>query len=153
MSDCSTHAFDVPLKPCPFCGGEAVLQKFNVSIPGRIICACSAEMRGYRGQPLSELIAAWNTRVPHGTLTAEQVSKAVYAHSIHADCADADFKAIADELNTRAERTCKCTTDDSAWCFVCSECGKSFPRNKLHLAHNHGEINYCPNCGARVMGE
>lgn len=34
-----------------------------------------------------------------GTLTAEQVSKAVYAHSIHADCADADWQAIADELN------------------------------------------------------
>ena len=49
------------------------------------------------------------------------------------------------------ERTCKSTTDDSAWCFKCSECGKSFPRNKLHLAHNHGEINYCPNCGARVV--
>ena len=53
--------------------------------------------------------------------------------------------------NTRAERMCICTTDDSAWCFVCSECGKSFPRNKLHLAHNHGEINYCPNCGAKVV--
>lgn len=50
------------------------------------------------------------------------------------------------------ERTCRCTTEDAAWCFVCSECGKSFPRNKLHLAHNHGEINYCPNCGARVIG-
>lgn len=33
------------------------------------------------------------------TLTAEQVSKTVYAHSIHADCADADWQAIADELN------------------------------------------------------
>lgn len=53
--------------------------------------------------------------------------------------------------NSQAERTCKCTTDDSAWCFVCSECGKSFPRNKLYLAHNHGEINYCPNCGCKVV--
>ena len=52
---------------------------------------------------------------------------------------------------TFAERTCRSTTDDSAWCFVCSECGKSFPRRQLHLAHNHGEINYCPNCGARVV--
>ena len=61
-------------------------------------------------------------------------------------------QAIAATLG-RPERTCKSTTDDNAWCFVCSECGKSFPRNKLHLAHNHGEINYCPNCGARVVGE
>ena len=49
------------------------------------------------------------------------------------------------------ERTCKSTTPDAAWCFACSECGKSFPRYELHLAHNHGEINYCPNCGARVV--
>lgn len=53
--------------------------------------------------------------------------------------------------NARAERTCKSMTDDNAWCFMCSECGKSFPRSQLHLAHNHGEINYCPNCGAKVM--
>ena len=46
--------------------------------------------------------------------------------------------------------TCHSTTDCSAWCFACSECGKSFPRNDLHLAHNHGEINYCPNCGRKV---
>ena len=63
------------------------------------------------------------------------------------------IKRICEVWNSRAERTCKCTTDDSAWCFVCSECGKSFPQSKLHLAHNHGEINYCPNCGAKVADE
>ena len=47
---------------------------------------------------------------------------------------------------------CYSTTQDDAWCFACSACGKSFPRSELHLAHNHGEINYCPNCGRRVMG-
>ena len=46
--------------------------------------------------------------------------------------------------------TCHCTTPDDAWCFSCSSCGKSFPRSELHIAHNHGEINYCPNCGARI---
>ena len=47
--------------------------------------------------------------------------------------------------------TCHSTTSDNAWCFACSECGKSFPRNQLHLAHNHGEIKFCPNCGRRVV--
>ena len=47
--------------------------------------------------------------------------------------------------------TCHCTTPDDAWCFSCSSCGKSFPRNELHMAYNHGEINYCPNCGAKVV--
>lgn len=51
------------------------------------------------------------------------------------------------------ERTCNSTTDDFAWCFACSECGKSFPRNELQKAHNHGEINYCPNCGCKVVNQ
>ena len=51
---------------------------------------------------------------------------------------------------TLGNGTCRSTTDDNAWCFACSECGKSFPRSQLHLAHNHGEINYCPNCGRKV---
>ncbi len=46
---------------------------------------------------------------------------------------------------------CHSTTPDNAWCFSCSSCGKSFPRHELHIAHNHGEINYCPNCGRKVV--
>ena len=80
----------------------------------------------------------------NSTLTADDVLNAVYKHGAH-------WQAIADELNATLGRgTCRSTTHDDAWCFACSECGKSFPRNELHLAHNHGEINYCPNCGARV---
>ena len=52
---------------------------------------------------------------------------------------------------TLGRGTCSCTTPDGTWCFVCSECGKSFPRSDLHFAHNHGEINFCPNCGRRVV--
>ena len=49
--------------------------------------------------------------------------------------------------------TCHTTTPSDAWCFACSECGKSFPRHELRRAHNHGEINYCPNCGRKVVDE
>lgn len=49
--------------------------------------------------------------------------------------------------------TCHSTTPIDAWCFACSECGKSFPRHELHLANNHGEINFCPNCGRKVVDE
>ena len=52
---------------------------------------------------------------------------------------------------TLGRGTCHCTTPDDAWCFSCSVCGKSFPRSDLHMAHNHGAINYCPNCGAKVV--
>lgn len=83
-----------------------------------------------------------------GALTAEQVSKAVYAHSIHADCADADWQAIADELNARAERTCE-LIDNGTWGYPygCSECGASFDADV-----NNGDFNFCPNCGSRVVG-
>lgn len=115
------------LLPCPFCGGSVSicvcigdwynendeidgdsykwtirhsdfhskcdLRSFDVSGRYRTLDCAEANEQKQR------LIAAWNTRAAHGTLTAEQVSKAVYAHSIHADCADADWQAIADELN------------------------------------------------------
>jgi len=57
---------------------------------------------------------------------------------------------VRQDAATVGAGTCHCTTLDNAWCFSCSSCGKSFPRNELHIAHNHGEINYCPNCGARI---
>lgn len=89
------------------------------------------------------------------TLTAESMYGGYLFGIMCNDCRsrgdvyDTEAEAIA-AWNSRAERTCKSTTDDNAWCFACSECGKSFPRSQLHLAHNHGEINYCPNCGKAV---
>ena len=59
---------------------------------------------------------------------------------------------VRQDAATIGAETCYCTTPDTAWCFSCSSCGKSFPRNELHMAYNHGEINYCPNCGRRCVG-
>ena len=84
-----------------------------------------------------------------GTLTAEQVSRATYAHSIHADCADADWQAITDELNAMlGPRTChpvpiysfdgEFTEYD---CDACSECGAEWEGDTP---------NFCPNCGRRI---
>lgn len=72
-------------------------------------------------------------------------------------CCTCQFREIMHEViineMTSGEWTCENTTDEAAWCFVCSVCGKSFPKDKLHLAYNHGEVNYCPNCGAKVVKE
>ena len=64
MSDCSTHAFDVPLKPCPFCGGEAEMltaESMNGGYLFGIMCndCCS---RGDVYDTEAEAIAAWNSR-------------------------------------------------------------------------------------------
>lgn len=44
--------------------------------------------------------------------------------------------------------TCR-ITDNGPWGYpyVCSACGASFDPDV-----NNGEFNYCPNCGARVIG-
>lgn len=107
------------LKPCPFCGGETELKRYDCG-DWQIIC--------YHGD---------------GCIMREDLENGYFE--------DADLQAVIRAWNTRAERTCRCTTDDNAWCFACSECGKTFPRSDLHYAHNHGEINYCPNCGAKVV--
>lgn len=121
------------LLPCPFCGGEAhTIEPARYGKSWGVRCECGAFL-GFEYTE-TEAIAAWNTRT-ECVDERETINKT------------GDFVTHG----SGAERTCKSTTDDSAWCFVCSECGKSFPRNKLHLAHNHGEINYCPNCGARVV--
>lgn len=82
-----------------------------------------------------------------GVLSASQVSNAVYAHSIHADCADADWQAIADELNATLGRGTCHITDSGPWGhpYVCSACGASFDPDV-----RGGEFNFCPNCGARI---
>lgn len=122
------------LLPCPFCGGEAKPYDYGVK---HIIECDDCKEYGHGAYVVArteaEAIAAWNTRHQY-------------------ELTDEDYNILLDELGV-SERTCQSTTDDSAWCFVCSECGKSFPLSKLHLAHNHGEINYCPNCGAKVVGE
>ena len=116
------------LLPCPFCGGEAQVMKMDLG-------------------DIEEGWQVWGVWCVDD-LHAEEHGG--YQHVHYIDNYATEAEAIS-AWNTRYERTCICTTDDSAWCFVCSECGKSFPRNKLYLAHNHGEINYCPNCGRRVV--
>lgn len=136
------------LKPCPFCGGEAVpFNPFdNTDGTWCVLCSECASATGFE-QTEAQAIAAWNSRVEHGTLTAEQVSKATYAHSIHADCADADWQAIADELNSRAERTCSIAEygeSDNPDAFVkpckftCGHWGTTFDR-------------FCRHCGCKVV--
>lgn len=72
MSDCSTHAFDVPLKSCPFCGGEA---EYGLTFAGEeVYCKeCHAAMP--RISTKEKTIEAWNTRY-------EQTCRAIQAKSL-----------------------------------------------------------------------
>lgn len=97
------------------------------------------------------------------TLTAEQVREAIFNGSSYASYDGAKYyadgismQAIADELNTRAERTCKMRAD-GAHCmngvefYECRSCGEyaCIPT----VMGKSEPPNYCPNCGAKVVGE
>ncbi len=52
------------LKPCPFCGGKAIL--LDASYPYWVVCDdCGARVRGHRGvgdEGIKASIEAWNKR-------------------------------------------------------------------------------------------
>lgn len=71
------------------------------------------------------------------------------AHS--GDVCDTEAEAIA-AWNSRAERTCRIVNHGgiggSVPLFTCGEC------DSLFYGNAYGEApNYCPNCGAKVVGE
>ena len=56
-----------------------------------------------------------------------------------------DEQLAIDFWNTRAERTCENVDDHKTVWFICSVCGYT-----QKLSHTR---SYCPNCGAKVVGE
>ena len=111
------------LKPCPFCGGEAKMQKSK-----RWPDDADAAVDGYTAvcQNLDCILGGndewW---------------------------ADTEAEAIA-AWNTRAERTCHIEhmpKNENLRCrswLQCSECGEE-------ITNYPQDWNYCPNCGAKVV--
>ena len=138
---------ETTLLPC-ICGGKA--ETWDGAGPWHVVCTKC----GTVGSPClteAEAIAAWNTRT-HGTLTAEQVEKAIHDCSTYASYDGCTYyasgirlQAIADELNARAERTCHIIEYDDAPYPVCSECGAVQPDDYT--------VYFCWNCGAKVRDE
>ena len=164
------------LLPCPFCGGEAQAVNSGPWLRDHFMwfARCSDCVVSTPYKPTeAEAIAAWNTRATHGSLTAEQVREAIERNFGKVAVLDdgkpvewrddwvckvgIDYRAIADELNTRAERTCRVkasydTADvdnrgsNAEWYFAFT-CG-------CELYWDEPEPpSYCPNCGARVEVE
>ena len=94
-----------------------------------------------------------------GTLTAEHVREAIFGNSSYASYDGARYyadgigmQAVADELNARAERTCK--QEERGW-------STEGDHARVWLTCGHDCMvptvqdlpNYCPNCGAKVVEE
>lgn len=104
-----------------------------------------------------------------GKLTAEQVREAIEANSwaetsTIREFNDSSWQAIADELNNRAERTCKPygewerVSQTQEIRHIYCDCGEYLGmdrRNSLpfEIEYKADMPNYCPNCGCKVVVE
>lgn len=125
------------LKPCPLCGGPVLIHRRTDGQVDGIVCdECLLTLEAVDVYPewhtLDELVLRWNARA---AVTDEQFSLAVHdgrAWQVVRECHDAGT---------------------SSNFFRCSSCGCEIMRcvdgwKPLYM----GEVNYCPQCGAKVAG-
>lgn len=131
------------LLPCPFCGGEA--KSFEHGDVGFVVqCRrCGIWNAGYS--------PAWSHITEdefHGFISE---AEAIEAWNTRAD----DYRQAAEYWRRMyeeafAERTCKVEVRESAWGGYtrhCGNCGADLD------CDTRNRQNYCPNCGAKVVGE
>lgn len=129
------------LLPCPFCGGEAVFHEYT----GRFVEVALANRCDVPAMIKCERCGA-------------MLSFNTGTRSTRRDAADA--------WNRRAERTCrveverrKLSQTQTAVVKTCSGCGFEFGVEKENTLPFEVTLNvvvppnYCPNCGAKVLGE
>lgn len=125
------------LLPCPFCGGEAELHaSYDMDtneVDGWFAwcnndrCECKPETNEHFTE--AEAIAVWNARAETATLYED----GFYLY----------------DVKFMPERTCR-NVDDGFPFFKCSECGCNAVVE--YESSGDGLPNYCPNCGAKVVG-
>lgn len=89
------------LLPCPFCGGEAFMERWMPDNDGRIYCQCCVASQPVTPQQSdASAIAAWNRRAP----------------GVVKDCLTTGYAAGAEAMRERAaaEIDCGCSWRDAA---------------------------------------
>lgn len=112
------------LEPCPFCGGEAMIEEVSETIGDRIIkayivkcskCWCAPKPNNYDGNK-QNVIDRWNSRYTNTCkMTRDESSGPDEAYPI--------------------------------FYFTCSECRESVMEGSMF------SYRYCPNCGAEVVDD
>lgn len=171
------------LLPCPFCGGEAETLTAESMHGGYLfgIMCNDCRSRGDVYDTEDEAIAAWNTRAAYEMegwfylpkpkqrlfdyttgFSFDDVSlKATGTVGVYA-LADAVRKWQEEELNQhiiericevfKPERTCE-NKNKSVTSFWCSKCDAATSDGFADVGGKLARFNYCPNCGARRVGE
>ena len=122
------------LKPCPFCGGDAMtcFDDERMIFRHSVECiVCGGRSGWYSTKEVAA--TAWNARA---AVTDEQFSLAVH-----------------DGRVWQKVRTCENVLDHSPCAFECSECGFSVRTVPDGPADWQTPFwRHCPNCGAKVVG-
>lgn len=137
------------LKPCPFCWGEVSLEKYTNPYP----YTDSEGKTFWREEPDGWVIECkhhgWS-REARGVDVAADI--ALYSW----DTSEENKRALIEEWNTRAEKTCK-DVEPRAGYWECSECGVQLENPlecpTLWLDGKAICPSFCPNCGAKVVGD
>jgi len=124
------------LKPCPFCGGEA-------EIIQRKVHHSDWFGKNYRTMYRAKCKSC-------GAAVGKLAACEYYRDESTGD----EWGAIVD-WNARAERTCRPTEE------YCCQCGQDLVLCDMGIGQNGGAVeldppilfNYCPSCGAKVVGE
>lgn len=120
------------LKPCPFCGGDAMtcFDDERMIFRHSVECiVCGGRSGWYSTKEVAA--TAWNARA---AVTDEQFSLAVH-----------------DERAWQAVRECRMSpARGGGW--YCSECSVWVAPGPMANATEHLAPRYCPNCGAKVVG-
>ena len=115
------------MKPCPFCGGEAML--FDAVGEMWACCKTCLASSHMHSDPI-KAAAAWNARA---AVTDEQFSLAVH---------DGRVWQVVRECRMRPAR-------GGGW--YCSECSVWVAPGPMANATEYLAPRYCPNCGAKVV--
>lgn len=142
------------LKPCPFCGGEAMAFRCEESGTFDVQCQqCGAipfiGSRTSEKKTMADVIAAWNARA---AVTDEQFSLAVHdglVWQVVRECHIRYHGGMVSEGGMEAED----------W-YYCDACGEELPKwaqdawDEYEACDFVGAtpIRHCPNCGAKIEG-
>ena len=121
------------LLPCPFCGGEDIVRMVDGGVLPWVV-----EQRGDVQGPY------YTTCTLYCDACGCELQGYAASNASVVGLYERAIENTYNAWNTRAERTCKNISGKNWWAFECSECGEMIEQ---------GVPEYCPECGAKVVGE